>query len=177
MISLTLESRTGRATSTIDFDPDSYLITARLADLDFEGPVRTTSDLYGDLLGVPRQHGILTIGDLLLTVAPPNRLASLEWRVGPAVLRKGNLPELVGAPVTLHITAGWDDNGRADYPGATTGTFDPASRALCIQLGSDPVRWVSPADGVGVGLSGSDVIAAVYLSGLPVDLCRVVGCQ
>ena len=175
MIGIAAMERTGRAIATVEVDPDSFLVTCAWVEIDYPAPVRDTAALYADLLGVLRQPGLLTVGDVLFTVAEPDRLAQFEWRAGPAALRRGEVNNPAARPASLHVAVDWDENGRAAIESGTSGVFDGETRSLCIAFGPDPVCWLAPADGVAVGLSSAHRFAALYLEQLPTDLCHLVG--
>lgn len=177
MTTFRLAERAWPVTAVTDVDEDGFLLSVRLTGgpAPDEGGPRSFGAAVGASLGVRQHDRILTVGDLVLAIGPDDRLLSLEWRMGPAVLRPGPVAEPDGPAAALHVDAEWDGNGRADVPGRCSGVFERASRRLTIRLGPEPATWGFVADGFGVGLSATGGLASVFLRWCPLDLCALVG--
>lgn len=177
MTAFRLVERAWAATTTIDVDEDGFVLSIQVVG--DAAPGRSGSESFavalGASLGVRQHDRILTVGDLVLAVGQADRLVSLEWRLGPAVLRPGFVAVPNGQAAALQADVAWDENRRADLPGRSLGTFDWASRRLAIQLGPEPAAWGFLAEGFAVGLSGTGALAAVFVAGCPIDLCALVG--
>jgi hypothetical protein len=175
MITVQFRERHGRATAIVDVDEDSFLVVCDFRYPDYKAPVRTTSDLYSDVLGVRREHRFLKVGTVLFTISPDDRLAAVEWRVGPATLSRGRLDPISEAiPVEIKFEANWSDDDRLSVDALTSSTYCPDNAILRVSFGAAPTVWGAVADRVKVGVTSSYELAGLQIEAMPVDLLRLV---
>lgn len=160
----------------LHIDEEGFIFTIKTDSFkgQHEKIVEDFSTTLGRSLGVRDPSYLVMVGRVEIVMEAEDRLVSMDWRLGPAVLKPGRVAAPQGRARGLRIEAEWDANERAEAPGQDFSVFDRTSWALMMTLGSEATDWGYLTEGFAVGLSDAGALSAVYVERCPLDLWALV---